>query len=135
MYCEDCGKKGITFKSNLTGSVSRCSDCDSVAEAKYGIKRELNLNAYIPQEFKPYDLEHGPLYNLPDTWRGLDRENGKVRIESKTHLKDTLNAMNCHQGEKGEVIRGCTFYNKGNQTTPRVFSFGASYSRKASTCH
>jgi hypothetical protein len=134
MYCEDCGKKGITFKSNLTGSVSRCSDCDSVAEKKHGINRVLNLGVYVPKEFKPYELKNGPLYKLPNDWRGIDGKKETVRIESKAHEKSTLEAMECRMAETGEVIRKTTFYNKGNQTTPKVFSFGASYSRKASSC-
>ena len=135
MYCEDCGKKGITFKSNLTGNVSRCSDCDSVAERKYGVMREWSLGAFFHKEFKPHYIEHGPMYKLPDDWRGLSKDHTKVFVESRAHEKSTLDALGCHFGEKGEKVRKCTIEDRGNQTTPRVFSFGTSYTRKASSCH
>lgn len=132
MYCEDCGKKGSVIRSNVTGNVYRCSECDAKAEEKYGIKRFVEFGfPRTKSEFKPYTLKDGPIWSLPKDWPGLDFKNREVRIESEQHRKATLDRMGCRALERGEVVDGHKAYLRGQ--THRLYSFLGN--RKANTCH
>lgn len=131
MHCEDCGKKSAVTRSTATGNIYRCLDCDSKAEERYGVKRDVVFGiGEVKKEFKEYTMEDGHLWSLPDGWPGFDRKTKTVRITSPKHERETLERLGCHYVERGETISGHKAALRG--FTPRVYSFLGN--RKASTC-
>jgi hypothetical protein len=138
--CGDCGKTvSYAIRCNTTGNVARCIDCDHKAEQAKGIERPFDMDGShmrVAMGFEPNVLEDGPIQMLPENWPGRYQEDGiyKVRLQSKEHEKDTLYAMGCHYGERGEKVGGHDLMMKGR---PRVGSKSYSFignNRKASTC-
>jgi hypothetical protein len=132
MFCEDCGKKGAVIRTNSTGNVYRCLECDAKAEEKYGVKRSIDFSEFCQtrKEFKPYVLKDGHIWALPKDWPGKNADN-TVTIHSEAHRKATMDRLGMREVEKGEVIGGHTAFLKGHHA--RLYSFLGN--RKANTCH
>lgn len=129
--CKKCGKTVYHLKYDRGADMPwKCEPCF------YGYTGEEPLVSETKMGWEPYTLQDGPIESLPDNWPGKVWKDGKFQVDLKdrAHEKETMYAIGCHFGERGEKVGGHDLMLKGRSRIGNVVYSFSGRSRKASTC-
>lgn len=107
MKCPDCNERKAFIKSNVTGNVRRCSECDDIKREELGLYKPEGFGSFSAHSasFEPYWLPHGNLKAVQDDPH-FDKENRQIYIQNQRREDEVMLKMGCHVGEKGEDVCG-----------------------------